>query len=181
MPSYAYTALDARGVEVSDLLEAGSEQEAIAALRQAGYYPTSVLEAGKAAKAARTKATVKAAKPKAAGLKKEINISIPFLERKTIKPKTLMIFTRQLATLIDSGLPLLRGLTVLGKHVAGESDQNIAMMRDIGDDGAIRSADWQALLASGTNHLMSTKYSFFAHVLLARKSSVICSFLRFNR
>jgi type IV pilus assembly protein PilC len=74
-----------------------------------------VVEAGKAAKAARGK-TAKAPKAKATGLKKEINISIPFLERKTIKPKTLMIFTRQLATLIDSGLPLLRGLNVLGKQ-----------------------------------------------------------------
>jgi len=115
MPHYAYTALDARGQEVSDSLEAGSEQEAIAALRQAGYYPTSVMEAGKAAKAARGKAA-KAPKAKGTGLKKEINISIPFLERKTIKPKALMIFTRQLATLIDSGLPLLRGLNVLGKQ-----------------------------------------------------------------
>jgi len=117
MPSFAYTALDARGQEVSDTLEAGSEPEAVAALRQAGYYPTSVVEAGKAAKAAeRGKAGAKAPKAKGAGLKKEIKIDIPFLERKTIKPKTLMIFTRQLATLIDSGLPLLRGLTVLGKQ-----------------------------------------------------------------
>ena len=117
MANYAYTALDARGQEVSDTLEAGSEQEAIAALRQAGYYPTSVVEAGKAAKAAaRGKSAAKAPKAKGAGLKKEIKIDIPFLERKTIKPKTLMIFTRQLATLIDSGLPLLRGLTVLGKQ-----------------------------------------------------------------
>lgn len=118
MPSYAYTALDARGQEVRDMLEAGNEQEAIAALRQAGYYPTSVVEAGKAAKAAKA-ARGKAAKAptaKGAGLKKEINLSIPFLEKKTIKPKTLMIFTRQLATLIDSGLPLLRGLNVLGKQ-----------------------------------------------------------------
>jgi type IV pilus assembly protein PilC len=117
MPSFAYTALDARGQEVSDTLEAGSEPEAVAALRQAGYYPTSVVEAGKAAKAAeRGKSGAKAPKAKGAGLKKEIKIDIPFLERKTIKPKTLMIFTRQLATLIDSGLPLLRGLTVLGKQ-----------------------------------------------------------------
>ena len=115
MPNFAYTALDARGQEVNDTLEAGSEQEAIAALRQAGYYPTSVMEAGKAAKAARGKAA-KAPKAKGTGTKKEINISIPFLERKTIKPKVLMIFTRQLATLIDSGLPLLRGLNVLGKQ-----------------------------------------------------------------
>jgi type IV pilus assembly protein PilC len=112
MPSYAYTALDARGQEVRDSLEAGSEQEAVAALRQAGYYPTSVMEASKA-KAAAPKAA-KAAKAKSGGKKKELSIS--FLERKTIKPKVLMIFTRQLATLIDSGLPLLRGLNVLGKQ-----------------------------------------------------------------
>lgn len=116
MPKFAYTALDAHGQEVSDTLEAGSEQEAIQALRQAGYFPTSVVEASKAAKAPRK--TKAAAGPKAAGagMKKEIKINIPFLEKKTIKPKTLMIFTRQLATLIDSGLPLTRGLTVLGKQ-----------------------------------------------------------------
>ena len=115
MPSFAYTALDARGQEVTDTLEAGNEQEAIQALRQAGYYPTSVVEAGKV-KATKGPKAAKAPKAKGAGMKKEISLNIPFLERKTIKPKTLMIFTRQLATLIDSGLPLLRGLTVLGKQ-----------------------------------------------------------------
>ncbi len=114
MPTFAYTALDARGQEVSNTIEAGNEQEAIQALRQAGYYPTSVTAGGHAAKTAGRAKAPKAAK--GGGLKKEINISIPFLERKTIKPKVLMIFTRQLATLIDSGLPLLRGLTVLGKQ-----------------------------------------------------------------
>ncbi|MFZ9932288.1 MAG: type II secretion system F family protein [Chthoniobacterales bacterium] len=111
MPSFAYTALDARGQEVRDVLEAATEQEAVQALRQAGYYPTSVTPAGKASKAVSS-----AGAPKAKGSKKGTNINIPFLERKTVKPKTLMIFTRQLATLIDSGLPLLRGLTVLGKQ-----------------------------------------------------------------
>ncbi|MFM8458094.1 MAG: type II secretion system F family protein [Chthoniobacterales bacterium] len=112
MPSFSYTALDARGQEVRDVIEASSEQEAIQALRQAGYYPTSVGAAGKAPKSA-----AKPAKPaKGQGMRKEIKLNIPFLERKTVKPKTLMIFTRQLATLIDAGLPLLRGLTVLGKQ-----------------------------------------------------------------
>ena len=39
-----------------------------------------------------------------------------FFQRKKVKPKVLMIFTRQLATLIDAGLPLLRGLNVLAKQ-----------------------------------------------------------------
>ena len=42
--------------------------------------------------------------------------SIALFQRKKIKPKVLMIFTRQLATLIDSGLPLLRSLNVLAKQ-----------------------------------------------------------------
>lgn len=127
MPSFAYTALDARGQEVRDVIEAASEQDAIQALRQAGYYPTSVGLAGKAA----PKAAGKAAKAaKGAGAKKDIKISIPFLERKTVKPKTLMIFTRQLATLIDSGLPLLRGLTVLGKQ-----EPDVVMRKTVGKLG----------------------------------------------
>lgn len=115
MPSFVYTVLDARGQEIQGSLDAGSQQEAINALRQSGYYPTSVIEAGKAPK---TKARKAPAAPRAAGAKKgkDINLNIAFLQRKTVKPKTLMIFTRQLATLIDSGLPLLRGLTVLGKQ-----------------------------------------------------------------
>ena len=38
------------------------------------------------------------------------------MANKAVKPKILMIFTRQLATLIDAGLPLLRGLMVLEKQ-----------------------------------------------------------------
>ncbi len=83
---------------------------AVGQLRQAGYFPKSIFEEGKG-KGPKIKA------PKAASAaKKDIKISIPFLERKTVKGKTLMIFTRQLATLIDAGLPLLRGLTVLAKQ-----------------------------------------------------------------
>src|SRR5437868_9652740 len=43
-------------------------------------------------------------------------MNIVLFQRKTVKPKVLMIFTRQLATLIDAGLPLLRGLNVLAKQ-----------------------------------------------------------------
>ncbi|MBN8709051.1 MAG: pilus assembly protein PilC [Verrucomicrobia bacterium 61-8] len=114
MPRYSYVALDARGQEASGVIEADSQNAAVGQLRQAGYFPKSIFEEGKG-KAPKIKA------PKAAATaKKQVNISIPFLERKTVKGKTLMIFTRQLATLIDAGLPLLRGLTVLAKQ---EPDQ----------------------------------------------------------
>ena len=121
MPRYTYVALDARGQESSGLVEANSTNDAIGQLRQAGYFPTNVFEEGKAggrdgkaAKAAKKAkpARIAAPAPAAAGQKK----GIVLFERKTIKPRVLMIFTRQLATLIDSGLPLLRALTVLQKQ-----------------------------------------------------------------
>jgi type IV pilus assembly protein PilC len=119
MARYTYVALDARGQESTGLVEAGSTNEAIGQLRQAGYFPTSVLEEGRAiasrdgkpAKAAKKAKAPRAAAP--AGAKKK---GIVLFERKTVKPRVLMIFTRQLATLIDSGLPLLRALTVLQKQ-----------------------------------------------------------------
>ena len=115
MPRYIYTALDARGQESSSVLDAESQSDAVAQLRQAGYFPKSIAEEGKGAK---RKAKTAAPAGGGSALKKEIklNINIPFLEKKTIKARTLMIFTRQLATLIDAGLPLLRGLTVLSKQ-----------------------------------------------------------------
>jgi type IV pilus assembly protein PilC len=115
MPRFTYVALDARGQESTGLVEAPSSNEAIGQLRQAGFFPTSVYEEGKRGgpdgkvSRATAKAFRAAAKPRA-------RKNIVLFQRKKIKAKTLMIFTRQLATLIDSGLPLLRGLTVLAKQ-----------------------------------------------------------------
>ena len=114
MPRFNYVALDARGQESSGLLEAASTNAAISQLRQDGYFPTSVIQEATSSadgKEARRHAmtTVRLTKPRA---KK----SIALFERKKVKSKLLMIFTRQLATLIDSGLPLLRSLNVLAKQ-----------------------------------------------------------------
>jgi type IV pilus assembly protein PilC len=114
MPRFNYVALDARGQEASGLLEAVSSSAAISQLRQAGYFPTSVIEEaiissdGKEARR-RTAAAAGITKPRA---KK----GIVLFQRKKVKSKVLMIFTRQLATLIDSGLPLLRSLNVLANQ-----------------------------------------------------------------
>ena len=119
MPRYTYVALDARGQESTGLVDAASTNEAIGQLRQAGYFPTTVLEEGRAAgrdgkapKAAKKFKGARAVAPAAAGQKK----GIVLFQRKTVKTRVLMIFTRQLATLIDAGLPLLRALTVLAKQ-----------------------------------------------------------------
>lgn len=112
MSFFTFIALDAQGEQVSDSIEAVSQAEAVNALRKRGLFPTSIKEQAQGAATA-IKGKKTAAKR---GGSKQIKLNIPFLEKKTIKGKTLMVFTRQLATLIDAGLPLLRGLTVLGKQ-----------------------------------------------------------------
>ncbi|WP_193211549.1 type II secretion system F family protein [Luteolibacter marinus] len=107
MPQFQFTAADAKGEQTSGTIESTSEAEAIQQLRAQGFYPLQVVEAGKGKLAAAKKPAAKKAK----GGKK-----VKTSTGGRIKPKLLMIFTRQLATLIDSGLPLLRGLTVLAKQ-----------------------------------------------------------------
>jgi type IV pilus assembly protein PilC len=113
MPRYTYVALDSRGQESTGLVDASSTNEAIDQLRQSGYFPIDVYQEGKGS--ADGKAARRTAKParaeRPAGSK-----NIVLFQRKSVKPKTLMLFTRQLATLIGAGLPLLRGLNVLAKQ-----------------------------------------------------------------
>ncbi|MBV9009727.1 MAG: type II secretion system F family protein, partial [Verrucomicrobia bacterium] len=118
MPRFQYVALDNRGQESTGLVEAGSANEAIGHLRQAGYFPTGVYEEGKApaGKDRKAKRAKQTAAPAASVPLHKRNINITLFQRRTVKTKTLMIFTRQLATLIDSGLPLLRSLNVLSKQ-----------------------------------------------------------------
>ncbi len=107
MPNFQYIALDANGQQTTGTVQAGSEAEATSQLRGQGLYPTGIVQEGKG----KLGAAGKKAAAKARGRKKARGTT-----GGRIKPKVLMIFTRQLATLIDSGLPLLRGLTVLGKQ-----------------------------------------------------------------
>src|ERR1017187_1590973 len=118
MPRYNYIALDARGSETKGTIEVGSQNEAIGRVKEMGLFPTKITEADQQDKSAGKKARKKtAAKPKAGGKKggMNFNIAIPGLGG-GVKPKVLTTFTRQLATLVDAGLPLLRGLRVLEKQ-----------------------------------------------------------------
>ena len=118
MPKYDYVALDQKGNETKGSIEGASQNEAIGRVKDMGFFPTKIVEADKAqdkkaaGKKAKAKAPVKGGKK---GGAMNINIKIPGLGG-GVKPKVLTTFTRQLATLVDAGLPLLRGLRVLEKQ-----------------------------------------------------------------
>jgi len=115
MPKFNYIALDARGQETSGVMEAATSNDVIAQLRQTGFFPTSVVEEGKGVALKPSKKKDKAAKAAGSSMVKKGG-GIVLFQKKTVKGRVLMIFTRQLATLIDAGLPLLRGLNVLAKQ-----------------------------------------------------------------
>ncbi len=105
MPTYAFEAMNSSGQEVKDELDAGSSEEAIAKIRQKGYFPTKVKEKA-VRKAAKKKSATAAAEGSAS--KRSMPISIGGVPR-----KQLTAFTRQLSTLQDAGLPILRSLQIL--------------------------------------------------------------------
>ena len=127
MPKYDYVALDARGKETKGSIEVASQNEAIGRVKDMGLYPTKIVEAVMV----REKSAGKKAKPAARGGKKggalNFEIKIPGLSGR-VKPKVLTTFTRQLATLVDAGLPLLRGLRVLEKQ-----ERNATLKRILGE------------------------------------------------
>lgn len=98
MSVFQYTALDAQGVEIKDEIEALSQKEAISKIRNMGYFPTKVTIGGAGKKAA-AKAAAKPKKRRGAGGK--------------VKIKAVTQFARQLSTLQDAGLPILRSLRIL--------------------------------------------------------------------
>src|SRR5208283_5122881 len=119
MPKYSYVAMDAHGKETKGTLEVASQNEAIGRVKEMGLFPTKIVEVGKvkekADKPARAAAAKTGGKKKGGGLNFNLQIKIPGLSGR-VKSKVLTTFTRQLATLVDAGLPLLRGLRVLEKQ-----------------------------------------------------------------
>jgi len=124
MATFQYIAKDSSGQEKRGMVEAGDRSGAIAAIRAQGLMPTALGEVkgggGAAAKPAAAKKAAPAKKPakKGGGVgSKEINIRLPkFLRPKRVKAKALTAFTRQLATLVNAGLPLMRCIEVLKKQ-----------------------------------------------------------------
>jgi len=115
MPKFSYVAMDQSGKETKGTLEVASQNEAIARVKEMNLFPTKIVEVDKAKEKGATKGKPGGARPGAKKKGVNLNIKIPGLGG-GVKSKVLCTFTRQLATLVDAGLPLLRGLRVLEKQ-----------------------------------------------------------------
>ena len=124
MATFQYIAKDAEGNETRGQVEAADRTAAIAAVRAMGLLPTAMGEVrSSSSTSADQKKTNRKGPPspsggkKKTGLNMEINIRLPKFLQGRIKTKILTQFTRQLATLVNAGLPLMRSIDVLKRQM----------------------------------------------------------------
>jgi type IV pilus assembly protein PilC len=108
MPVFVWVAQTKKGRKLKGEIDAANEAIALSQLKKRNF-------------------TVKKLKPKP----KDIFQNISFLKPKVTK-KDLMIFTRQFSTMIDAGLPLVQGLTILAEQ--SENPTFKAILKEITKD-----------------------------------------------
>jgi type IV pilus assembly protein PilC len=105
MATFQYEAMNAAGQEVKAEIDAGTADEAIVKIRSQGYFPTKVKEkAAKKQKGGGGSSAATAPKKKGGGMSFSFG---------GVSTKVITQFTRQLSTLQDAGLPILRSLKIL--------------------------------------------------------------------
>ncbi len=102
MPAYRYEAIDADGKAAGGLVEADNAKAARSQLRGRGLVPLDVAPVSAAGGAAAQRFT-----------------------RRVFGPTTLAVWTRQLAGLVASGLPLERALTALADEAENERQREL--------------------------------------------------------
>ena len=113
MAVYQYTAMDSSGKERKGVKEAANEAELTEFLKEQGMFPTSI-KLGRGMKAGKKKDAGGgggAAAKKSSGMSMNISFG-PVI----IKPKQLTVVTRQMAILLNAGLPLIRALRTLERQ-----------------------------------------------------------------
>lgn len=103
MASYQFIAATKEGLAINGNVDAVSREAAIQAIIKQGYRPTSV---------------------KVRGERRNL---IPFLKPK-VKSSDLVIFTRQLSTMISAGVPLLRALSTLSDQASSKAFKAILLL-----------------------------------------------------
>ncbi len=118
--TFQYSVRDRAGKLVNGTLEADSQALVVTKLKSMGFSPVQITESN-------------------TGMKKEL--SIPGFSSKKVKLKDLAIFSRQFATMINSGLPLLRALNILADQTENPELQRVVrVVRNEIESGASLSS-----------------------------------------
>lgn len=126
MTTYSYQALDAQGRETTGTVQVENQAEALQRIKEMGFYPVKITEKSAKPVSAGERASRHAAR---LGLKSRANTALAPKARGRVKSKQVTVFTRQLATLQEAGLPLLRSLRLL--HEQEENRNFKAVLADM--------------------------------------------------
>jgi len=118
MPVFEYTALDSSGKKIKGIIDADSQAAARQKIRHAGKYPVDIRESTPVSKKE----------------KEEKSGSITFGQR--IKQQEVHVATRQLATLLGAGIPLVPALNGLVEQTGNQVLKKvIAQIKDSVNEG----------------------------------------------
>src|ERR1051325_10279038 len=115
MSAYLYEAVDPGGLKIQGTIEVADQSEALRRIKEMGLFPTKIAEARERR---RRVAVARAAEAR------RRRFELPLVGGR-VKPRVLAVFTRQLATLLDAGMPLLRGLRTLREQEENPTLQSI--------------------------------------------------------
>lgn len=117
MPQFLYKAKDQKGAIIEGSMEATGQPMVVQRLQQMGYFPIAIeLGVRKGGKTVAAKPNSAVAKAVAAGKPARSATPAPSLFRRRLKTSDLASFNRQLADLIGSGVPLVKGLQILARQ-----------------------------------------------------------------
>lgn len=120
MPTYKYTARDQEGKSVTGRISAENETVIVAELRKRSLIILNISEE-------KESVFKKAAKPQGG---------------KKVKPEDLVIFTRQFATMVDAGIPILQSLEALSEQTSNPNFKAalVTIREDIQTGSSLSSA-----------------------------------------
>ena len=109
MSQFSYVAVNSRGLESRGSMDVSDQPEALRRIKEMGLHPIRLI-VDKTPNKPRISSTTRAS-----GWRRWMDFSLPGLGS-GIKTSELATFTRNLSTLIEAGLPLLRGLRLLNEQ-----------------------------------------------------------------
>ena len=176
MPCYIYTAKDSNGRAISNTADAASEDSLVDKLQREGYFVLSVQPAE--------------VKVRSTSKKKIATDQVKFTHA-GIKLDDILVFARQLATMLGSGVTLLRSLDVILSQVESRElarvltkvrddiEQGRSLSQSLAKHPKVFNQFWVSLVevgeASGTMPLVLEKLAFYMEQQAAFRSAIISS------
>jgi len=126
MNSYAYEAVNAMGASSAGVIEVDNQSEAVRRIKEMGLFPIRIAE--------RQRSRFKRALVSTRTRSRSGGRSLRLFEQR-VRPVALMVLTRQIATLVDAGLPLLRGLRILEQQETNRTLKRVLVEVSEGIEG----------------------------------------------